>query len=453
MEKRNLPLILIFIIILSLFSSCLKEENQVPIVETLQAHMITGTTGDMRGIISYDNSIPIPNRTGFYWGTDPNPRKMEHIVSSEFHNFSAGFTYILTDLNPNTTYYFRAFAENKNGTGYGNVMSFATNEEVNSFIIISGEVPYAAHAIAAFVRYTGNISFYDALTQERGLCIAEGKIPDLNDDCVTLIDSWHMFRDLKGSTSYYLRAYAILKDERVVYSSPKVVKTREIYMDSIGNINFRSAVTDFSIDFTDHVGYIGLRWHTNPNPAWGEGTWFIGGGPYLMWNLEPGTTYYARPFIYSLLYQGYFSSRTIYGPYKTFTTPPMPDIGQGTFHDPYTTNGAIYLRTSDESVWVKGYIVGVQKSGYLYPNSGINNAGPFSDNWHILLAEDPDEVFMGNTLRVLLPEGEIQDNLNLVHNPENLGKEIMVKGLLYRYDNHSTFTGIRDVSGFEFIDD
>ena len=48
MEKRNLPLILIFIIILSLFSSCVKEKNQVPIVETLQAHMITGTTGDMR---------------------------------------------------------------------------------------------------------------------------------------------------------------------------------------------------------------------------------------------------------------------------------------------------------------------------------------------------------------------------------------------------------------------
>ena len=36
------------------------------------------------------------------------------------------FTCVLSELSPNTTYYFRAFATNIQGTGYGQTKSFMT---------------------------------------------------------------------------------------------------------------------------------------------------------------------------------------------------------------------------------------------------------------------------------------------------------------------------------------
>ena len=374
-------------------------------VETSAANRITGTTVVLNGVVIYDTKVQITYETGFYWGLEPEPGRMDHSVSETFVQLRGEFEYLLTDLKPNTTYYFRAFGENENGKGYGKVESFTTHPEENTIVNITQAIPYAAHAI--FTSMEVDFNFPRDYIKEWGYCIAEKKLPTLDDEFVALDPSFytprHIFYDLKGNTNYHLRVYAILKNDRVFYSLPEIVKTRNIYMDSVTHITFRSAVTDFSIDFTDNIEYIGLRWHTNPNPAIDEGSWVTGRGPYLMANLEPGTTYYVRPFVRSNLYWQYISKRTIYGPYKKFTTPTLPDIGQGTFHNPYTSNGAIYLKTSDEKVWVKGYIVGVPKSGYLYSNSAINNTEPFTENNYILLAEAPDEVFMGNTLRVTLP--------------------------------------------------
>ncbi|TVQ17557.1 MAG: hypothetical protein EA361_02320 [Bacteroidetes bacterium] len=435
-----------------LLSGCLKDEDKGPKVKTSAATRITGTTVVLNGAVIYDNKVQITYETGFYWGLEPEPGRMEHTISEPFVQLRGDFEYLLTNLEPNTTYYFRAFGENENGKGYGKVESFTTHPEENTIVNITQAIPYAAHAIYASMEVTFN--FPQDYIKEWGYCIAEERLPTLDDEVVikNKYQGNHLFYDLKGNTNYHLRAYAILKDGRVFYSLPEIVKTREIQMDPISNITFRSAVTDFSIDFSDNIEYIGLRWHTNPNPAWGEGTWVTGRGPYLMANLEPGTTYYVKPFVRSNLYWPHISKRTIYGPYKKFITPPLPDIGQGTLHDPYTTNGAIYLKTSDETVWVKGYIVGVPKSGYLYSNSAINNTEPFTENNYILLAEDPDEVFMGNTLRVTLPAGNIQYYLNLVQNPENLGKEIMIEGDLYRYTSGSPFTGLRNVTEYMFVD-
>jgi hypothetical protein len=60
------------------------------------------------------------------WSENENPT-IEHNMGITFDGTGTGqFTSHITNLNPNTTYYVRAYATNSVGTGYGEVLSFTT---------------------------------------------------------------------------------------------------------------------------------------------------------------------------------------------------------------------------------------------------------------------------------------------------------------------------------------
>ncbi|MBX7181984.1 MAG: fibrobacter succinogenes major paralogous domain-containing protein [Bacteroidia bacterium] len=70
---------------------------------------------------------------GLCWSTQPNPTK-----SNSFLNLGSGmsnFTSVVNGLQPNTTYYIRAYAANSSGISYGNQESFKT---LNGVVASSG---------------------------------------------------------------------------------------------------------------------------------------------------------------------------------------------------------------------------------------------------------------------------------------------------------------------------
>ncbi|MFP3919118.1 DUF6359 domain-containing protein [Lysinibacillus telephonicus] len=77
---------------------------------------------------------------------------------------------------------------------------------------------------------------------------------------------------------------------------------------------------------------------------------------------------------------------------------------------------------------VRGYIVGIANSGSKY-----DQEPPFTVNTNIGLADDPNETDPSKILPVQLPSGAIRSDLNLVDNPENFKKEIMITGSLEAY--------------------
>jgi len=94
-----------------------------PIVKNQNAQNVTYTSASFGGRIIDNGGEPILNR-GICWGTNPNPTIENSKV--EFSKSLKPFYHKLSDLNPNTTYYFRSFATNTIGTGYAEQFEFRT---------------------------------------------------------------------------------------------------------------------------------------------------------------------------------------------------------------------------------------------------------------------------------------------------------------------------------------
>tara|TARA_B110000459_G_scaffold92262_1_gene103175 strand:+ start:1378 stop:4026 length:2649 start_codon:yes stop_codon:yes gene_type:complete len=93
---------------------------------TNNATNITQTTASSGGsIISPQETIMI--RKGLCWSVAPNPTVEDNNFSSNGYGNEDFDSYIF-DLLPNTTYHYRAYAEDCNGVFYGNEMSFTTPE-------------------------------------------------------------------------------------------------------------------------------------------------------------------------------------------------------------------------------------------------------------------------------------------------------------------------------------
>jgi hypothetical protein len=131
------------------------------------------------------------------------------------------------------------------------------------------------------------------------------------------------------------------------------------------------------------------------------------------------------------------------------TTEPVDPDGDGSKENPYNITAAIKNQNTTGK-WVKGYIVGAVDKG---DGTGINISTdsrftpPFSVASNILIAATPHETDYTKCIPVqLVAQTDPRTKLNLVNNPGNLGKEVMVFGDLSAYFN---VPGIRSVSDCE----
>jgi uncharacterized protein (TIGR02145 family) len=95
----------------------------VPILNTLSITSITDMSASGGGNIYSDGGEAVTMR-GICWSKSANPTISDnHTVDGVG---TGSFVSSLTELSPGTTYYVRAYATNKVGTGYGNEVSFST---------------------------------------------------------------------------------------------------------------------------------------------------------------------------------------------------------------------------------------------------------------------------------------------------------------------------------------
>jgi len=103
----------------------------VPILTTTTPSSVTTTTASSGGVISSDGGASITAR-GVCWSTATNPTTSDN--KTDDGSGSGSFTSSITGLAANTTYYVRAYATNNTGTGYGNAVSFKTQEETGETV-------------------------------------------------------------------------------------------------------------------------------------------------------------------------------------------------------------------------------------------------------------------------------------------------------------------------------
>jgi len=181
------------------------EEATIPVVSTIVATSVTGETAVGGGTIS-DTGGAAMEAQGVCWSTaaEPTIEDSKTIDTSD----SDSFVSKLTDLNPNTQYYYRAYATNEAGTGYGNILTFTTG---------SVSIPaVSTSAISSVLSYKvvggGIITDNGNAPVVAGLCWSESKNPTVNDKKTIVDDAEGSFEsiigNLKGGTKYYYRAYA-----------------------------------------------------------------------------------------------------------------------------------------------------------------------------------------------------------------------------------------------------
>ncbi len=115
-------------IFLMLTYNCKKDEDQdenqkAPVLTTVDVSSIGPSTAICGGVIT-DEGGSIITAKGVCWNTNQNPS-----ISDSKTNDGTGtdsFVSTISDLNPETNYYVRAYATNNVGTAYGNERLFTT---------------------------------------------------------------------------------------------------------------------------------------------------------------------------------------------------------------------------------------------------------------------------------------------------------------------------------------
>lgn len=126
-KTRNLFLAVIGSLFI-LLNSCEKDSKKAPELTTAETTEITQTTAVSGGEITNDGNAYIIQQ-GVCWSKNENPTINDNKTANWTNEkVRAGFRCEISELEPNTTYYVRAFASNSEGTSYGNTTTFKTKQ-------------------------------------------------------------------------------------------------------------------------------------------------------------------------------------------------------------------------------------------------------------------------------------------------------------------------------------
>src|SRR5690554_3287163 len=213
MRKKTRFLIyplLIVGVFLVFVSSCEKDDDNgsnIPVLSTSAVTDINEDTAISGGNITSDGGATVTAR-GVCWSTEQIPTISDNKTTD---GTGAGtFVSNISGLEPNTTYYVRAYATNGAGTGYGSAMLFTTTREVVLPVLSTTEVTEITQTTATV---KGNISDDGGATvTARGVCWSTNQNPTISDNKTEDGNGVGTFvskiSGLTADATYYARAYA-----------------------------------------------------------------------------------------------------------------------------------------------------------------------------------------------------------------------------------------------------
>ncbi len=175
-----------------------------PVVTTAVVSNITNNSATCGGTIQ-DMGSQITGR-GVCWSTSPNPT-VENSCTND--GVGAGtFTSSIKNLDHSTLYYVRAYAITVDGTFYGDEKSFTT-QEAKLAMAITSEV---SDVMISTALCGGTVIDMGTYVTARGICWGTSREPTLeglhSNDGIGAGTFSSPMTNLKGGTTYYVRAYA-----------------------------------------------------------------------------------------------------------------------------------------------------------------------------------------------------------------------------------------------------
>ncbi|HPJ46466.1 MAG TPA: FISUMP domain-containing protein, partial [Tenuifilaceae bacterium] len=302
-----------------LLTNCKKEEVPVVTLKTYEATEITGSSATVEGEILSSEGTSILKR-GVCISEKKNPTPVDgQVLSSSTSN---KFTVEISNLKPNTKFYYRAFAMCSSGIFYGSEMSFTTTKNIP--IVLTNEVTDVVDNTAV----CGGEVLDDGgeTVTSRGVCWSSSEYPTINDSKTINGQGLGSFTssitNLSHSTTYYVRAYAVNSlgvgyGNQQSFSTGTLIPT--VTTKDITSITLNTAVSGGNVisDGGLPVTSRGVCWGTI-NPPYISGSHTSNGSGVGSFNsnisgLSMGQKYYVRAYAVN-------SKGTAYGEVKEFTT-------------------------------------------------------------------------------------------------------------------------------------
>jgi hypothetical protein len=182
----------------------------LPVLTTSKLTAITATTAIGGGNITNEGGKPMTVR-GICWSVNKSPTTSDSMTVDSIPSGVVGtgvFADSIKGLLPVTTYYFRAYATNDNGTAYGNEVTATTLAMAPQIITTT-----VTEVTVTTARSGGDIkSDGGAPITARGICWGTNPNPTITDnissDETGSANFVSLIMGLTSGTTYYIRAYA-----------------------------------------------------------------------------------------------------------------------------------------------------------------------------------------------------------------------------------------------------
>jgi hypothetical protein len=300
----------------------------VPTVLTGNLSNVEGYSAELSGAVTFDGRRPVTYK-GICYGTSPNP-----VVGTKDTTFegtgTGNFQSKLTGLQPNTTYYARAYATNSVGTAYGRDTSFLTATHPDISLNQISNISYYSASCQGQVTFEGRMP-----VTSRGICYGTSPGP-------TILNSTVIFKGsglgifsanltgLNQNTTYYVRSFAINAVD-TSYSADSTFTTEAttipvVTTKKVSNITHLEAKSGGEVlsDGGASISARGVCWSTSPNPTANLTTKTIDGSGLGSFNstitgLQKNTTYHVRAYAIN-------NVGAAYGGDSVFKTPDVPTV-------------------------------------------------------------------------------------------------------------------------------
>lgn len=298
-------------------------EYVAPVVVTMPVSNIGPFSAQGNGVIQEEGDFPVWNR-GICWSLSPGPTTQDN--HEETGGGIGGYVLNMNDLQPETTYYVKAYARTAMGTFYGNEVSFITEAFIIPEVItapateigmVSATLGGAVTNIPNVVLNGGGILINgtSVLGSLSGQFTFEMNVPGAFSAHFGMggdvqIDGFYMV----PNTTYHVRAFAryFTNSEQssyeIAYGNEITFKTDSLHIltSPINEVGAWAALATGAVQnqVDLYLGDRGFCYDTLPNPTWDVSMY---GSPWTdlgnnsfskrIAGLKPATTYYARAWV------------------------------------------------------------------------------------------------------------------------------------------------------------
>ena len=330
---------------------------------------------------------PCFTERGFYYGTNPEPSVNDNVIR-DYGTTAGKFSATITNLQPSSTYYVRAYAIQNEKYIYGETKVFGIHSEPSQVTTSSAtNLSSTSATLNGYIAAMGNPAY-----TEKGFCYATHSNPSISTNKRTV--SGYGFGDysltlnnLEYETTYYYRAY-VIQNGNPIYGN--VVAFTTTWQEAVvftlepTNVEGNSAKLKGQVTYAgDPKFYMrGFCYNTSGHPTINDPkieqqSSMTGVYSMDITNLEAGVTYYVRAFVRQndkVVYSDDIKSFSI-----TVQDDPIVetnsvtnirgiDSGLGVYYD-YSVqfNGTIYYK-GDPAYYERGFVYGIDS--YVTASSG-----------------------------------------------------------------------------------